>query len=193
MVDRPNVEGNGHDSVGPSADDVNSILTLQKFGDGVRRNIPTIVTSSIIIGAMSLLMAFMLIPLYESTATIRIDEKQVGIKPIEGLDLESSYENEINTEMEMLRSRLVTEHTVDSLDLQMTAQTPFAFSPRFPFLVPPRRVPIRGVVSSMDVPRNALTASYRLTRQPNGEFRVTGTSSDSTIAMITPGVQSRLG
>jgi tyrosine-protein kinase Etk/Wzc len=195
VIDRA-IESNGSNGQQGSSlggDDVNSILTLQRFWDVVRRNVPLIITSALIIGAISTIVAFLLTPVYESTASMRIDEKQSGIQVLEAMDVSSQQENEINTEMEMLRSRLVTERTVDSLELQLTAASPFGFSRHFPFVAPARPIPITSIVSFVNVPQSALGGSYRLRRELIGSYTIATRGDGKRVGTISPGVRGTIG
>lgn len=92
-------------------------------------------------------------PIYESYVSIRVDESRPGDAP-PMLDILSvlSSGNEVETEMEVLRSRTLAEQVVEELALQVRLDAP-------------RRVPRSTVIASISSARSAPAGDYVLRRQ----------------------------
>jgi polysaccharide biosynthesis transport protein len=117
-------------------------------------------------------------PVYQVATTIRIDEKQSRLPTVDILQLAGG--NEVDTEMEMLRSRSLAESVTDSLALQLQLLFPWE-----------RR---GAIFSGVRVPRDAPAGAYELERQPDGSFRLDVAGTDSTIiARIPAGAPIVLG
>ena len=65
----------------------------------------------------------MAVPVYESTASIRIDEDPSNVPVLDILETISTG-SQVETEMEVLRSRTLAEDVVDSLALQVVLAGP---------------------------------------------------------------------
>ncbi|HEY0303413.1 MAG TPA: hypothetical protein VGC44_00500, partial [Longimicrobiales bacterium] len=98
-------------------------------------------------------------PVYNGTASVRIDEERSNIAVLDALK-ELSQGASIYTEMAELRSRSVAEDVVDSLALQLELTTP-------------RRDPRNRYLTDIDLSRAAPAAAYRLTRAANGSYELT--------------------
>jgi len=59
------------------------------------------------------------VPVWESTATVRIDEERGANVPVLDVLQDLSSASEVETEMEVLRSRILAEEVVDSLGLKL--------------------------------------------------------------------------
>lgn len=97
-------------------------------------------------------------PVYEASSSIRIDERRSNVAVLDILQNLSSG-SEVNTEMEVLRSRTLAETVTDSLALQVTLEHP-------------RKVLRSAVLSFLDVDRMARPGAYRFRRVRTGVFRV---------------------
>jgi len=115
--------------------------------------IPTLVV------AATVLFVLLVTPVYEAYTTIRIDEQKSNLAVLDALKSLSSG-SEINTEMEVLRSRTLAEDVIDALDLNVVVKRP-------------KRVPRSALFERLEASRTAPEASYRFRRQEDGRFRVT--------------------
>ncbi|HYC31037.1 MAG TPA: polysaccharide biosynthesis tyrosine autokinase, partial [Gemmatimonadales bacterium] len=144
----------------------------------IRRNLLIIAGSTAVLVGATWYYTSRMIPVYQATTSIRIDEKQSQLPALDILRMNAG--NELDTEMEMLRSRTLAEDVTDSLDFHLQLVTPTA-TPREWVLVP------------LNVPRDATPGSYALQRRPDGKFRVADRATDSTVAEVAPGGQLNLG
>lgn len=110
-------------------------------------------------------------PVYRASVSLRIDEKQ-GILPT--LDpLSIAAENEINTEVEMLRSRLLAEAAVDSLALRIRLLQP--------------RIQRSDVFSVVAVAPDLAPGEYRLAASPAGGFALENRMTGAPLGTAPPG------
>jgi tyrosine-protein kinase Etk/Wzc len=116
-------------------------------------------------------LAWLTTPLYQSTLSLRLDEKQSGLPVLDALTHLSDEGNEISTEMQMLRSRTLAEAAVDSLALQVSATRPIPFI-RWNLSRASRTISRANVISSVRAPRTTVPDTYRLTRGANSDFSV---------------------
>ncbi len=97
---------------------------------------------------------FTAIPVYESTATVRIDEESSNVPVLDILQTLSSG-SQVETEMEVIRSRTLAKEVVSGLDLQVS-------------VVRPRGVARAVVLGSLHVTEWAEPAVYLLEQDPVG-------------------------
>lgn len=98
------------------------------------------------------------VPVYESVTTIRIEEERTELPVLDILQTLSTG-SEVETEMEVVRSRTLAEDVVDSLGLQIQ-------------VISPRGVARAEVLRSLFVERWAPEGIYVLDRQPSGAFAI---------------------
>jgi len=106
------------------------------------------------------------VPVYESVTTIRIEEERTELPVLDILQTLSTG-SEVETEMEVVRSRTLAEDVVDSLGLQIQ-------------IVSPRGVARTEILQSLFVQRWAPPGIYVLDRQPGGAFSVHEEASGET-------------
>ncbi|MEX0892405.1 MAG: polysaccharide biosynthesis tyrosine autokinase [Gemmatimonadota bacterium] len=82
------------------------------------RNLWIVIGLPVLVLAAAVLFLTLATPVYEATATLRIDEQRSNVPVLDVLQTLSSG-SEINTEMLVLRSRTLAEDVVDSLDLHV--------------------------------------------------------------------------
>ncbi|MFQ5536408.1 MAG: GumC family protein [Gemmatimonadota bacterium] len=99
------------------------------------------------------------IPVYQAEASIRIEEDRTELPVLDVLQSLSSG-SEVETEMEVIRSRTLAEQVVDSLGLQIR-------------MVEPRGVARAALLESIFVERWAPKGVYVLERRPDGSYAVT--------------------
>lgn len=124
------------------------------------------------------------VPTYEASTTLRIDEKQSGVPVLDVLqDLSSG--SEIDTEREVLASRTVAEDVIDSLGLQLR-------------IVGPANRSRDELLTGISVARDIVPARYRLVRQPDNEFAILDSAGAQLGAarvgepLSVPGIRLRL-
>lgn len=103
------------------------------------------------------------VPVYQSIATLRIDEQQGANVPVLDVLQELSAGSEVATEMEVLRSRILAERVVDSLGLKLRPTLPKGVS---------RSVLLSGLFIEPWSP----AAEYRLVNEGDGTFAITNVS-----------------
>lgn len=100
------------------------------------------------------------IPVYDSSAWIRIDEQRSNLPVLDALkDLSSG--GQLGTEMQVLRRRPLAEAVVDSLALMVSMSRP-------------RGIDRDELFSSVSVERDAPEGEYRIRRAEGGGFVVSG-------------------
>ena len=144
----------------------------------VRRNLLLIFGCTGVLAGGTAYYTSRITPVYQAETSIRIDEEQSQLPALDILRLTGG--NELDTEMEMLRSRSLAEDVADSLDLHLELLEPTGES--------------RGdIFTEVRVPRDAVPGEYVLQRQADGHFRLADAASDSTIATVAPGGRITLG
>jgi capsular exopolysaccharide synthesis family protein len=173
----------------PQAEDS---LSLRYLWSVIVRNRSLVLGCLLVTPAVSLILAFLITPVYESAASIRIDEKKSGIPVLEALTSLTDQGSQLSTEMEMLRSRVLAEETVDSLALQVSVTTPFHLFGTL-YIAAPRREPRSEILSQVKASRGAGPTRYRLVRQDSERYAVTEGSTAKPIRLILAGETISLG
>ena len=146
----------GNDGVaGARADDE---IRLRDIWNLLVRNWHVITLCLVLVVGAAAAYSWYAVPVFESTTSIRIEEQQPGEIPV--LDLQDlSIPSEVETEMEVVRSRTLAEDVVDSLGLQVQLAEPRGVS---------RAMLLRGIY----VERWAPQGVYVLHRQSDGSYSV---------------------
>jgi capsular exopolysaccharide synthesis family protein len=119
----------------------------------LRRNAWITVGGPLVVLAVALVALQVVRPVYDTGATLRIDEERSSVPVLEALRSLSSG-SEINTEMQVLRSRTLAEAVIDSLRLQVQLRSP-------------RDISRDAIFAAVDVRRDAPRRRYELRRQGN--------------------------
>jgi tyrosine-protein kinase Etk/Wzc len=143
-----------------------------------RRNLGVIVLCLGIVMGAAVVYALRGTPVYEASTTIRIDEKQSNLPVLDVLK-EISTGSELGTEMEVLRSRSLSEAVVDSLMLRLS-------------LDQPTRTSRSTVFSSIRLPREGGEGMYTLGRMGPGRFSL-AYEDGQKLAEVTVGEPFRVG
>lgn len=138
----------------------NETIHLRELVHFTRRNLPLTIGIPVLVLLATAAFLTMATPVYEAEATLRIDEDRSNLALLDALRTLSSG-SEIETEMEVLGSRSLAEHVVDSLDLNVEVRSP-------------RGEPRAGILAGLSAGRDHVGAELRLERDGNG-FRLTGT------------------
>jgi tyrosine-protein kinase Etk/Wzc len=140
----------------------------------LRRNWWLILASVLLCGGVGYLLAVRSTPIYESSTSIRIDEKQSAIPEL--LPLTSG--SEVSTEMEVLSSRTLAEDAVTGLALQLS-------------VVEPTGEERSRLFSGIAVSRDADPGLYVLTREASGRFAITLEEDSAPVGKIAVGERIR--
>ncbi|HEU4648146.1 MAG TPA: polysaccharide biosynthesis tyrosine autokinase [Gemmatimonadales bacterium] len=113
-------------------------------------------------------------PIYEASATLRIEEKEPNIPEIFRT---MSTGSEVVTEAEVLRSRTLAADAARMLALHL-------------YLTTPSRVAREQIFQRVQLRTDAPVGEYELTRQPGGRFRLARKSDSSgATSLVAPGEQ----
>lgn len=171
--------------------DTNRLAAVQIW-DVVSRNRRFILGSFAIALLIAAILAWFATPIYQSGLSLRIDEKSKGVPVLDVLASLSDKGNELSTEMQMLRSRILAEATVDSLGMQVSATTPLRFF-GIPLRSAQRAIPRGEVISNLQVPRGARPSHYRLVQLASFQFEVIDAATGQRINRVSLGQTVNLG
>lgn len=166
----PVSQRNGHN--GAVDDDE---IDLREIWNILARNRFLIAGCMLLVASLAAAYAFLADPVYEAAASIRIDEgrSRGTTTEVDPLTLFAGGSG-VETEMEVLRSRTIAEHVVDSLGLQLV-------------LTEPTRVPRVDVFAHVDISREAPQATYIASLTDEGRYVIREDSADTIIAQGLPG------
>lgn len=109
-------------------------------------------------------------PVYEATASLRIAESEAGVPGLEILKDLRGQGSEVNTEMEVLKSRALADSVVERLALRF-------------MMTEPRRVPRSAIASWIALAPQADTGKFEITSS-NGTFTVVGPRGRKTTGRV---------
>jgi polysaccharide biosynthesis transport protein len=152
---------------------------LREFAGLIRRNRLLLVVCLLFVLGGTAFANRTMTPVYRASVSLRIDDKREALPTLDALSLMA--ENEINTEVEMLRSRLLADAVVDSLGLRLR-------------LLEPRVGPRSALFAAVHVAPQAADAKYRLRPTNDGggyvlEQATTGTE----LGTLQPGLPATHG
>jgi tyrosine-protein kinase Etk/Wzc len=142
------------------------------------RNWWVIALSLVAVVGMTAAYTWRTIPVYEAATTIRIQEESADLPVLDILQT-LSRGSEVETEMEVVRSRTLAEDVVDSLGLQLS-------------VVSPRGVARAALLNSVFVERWAPAGIYVLRRQADGSFAITNQEDGSGLGPVSTTVAAAL-
>lgn len=138
-------------------------LSVRDIRQTVRRNRLLLLAPAVVCAALAGLATLVIRPTFESEASLQISESKAGAAslledavPLGGLGLLGLGENELDTDISVLRSRRVVDAVVDSLGLHVQLIQPDTF----------RSV----VLDVLRAPPEAVAGTYELTRQNDGSY-----------------------
>ncbi len=137
------------------------------------RNWLVISASLILCVGASVAYTLYVVPVYESVTTIQIEEEQSNIPVLDILQTISKG-SQVETEMEVVRSRTLTEGVVDSLGLQVQLEAP-------------RGVARALLLGAIYVERWAPEGLYVLDRQPDGSYSITEQETQARVGTASVG------
>jgi len=140
----------------------------------LRRNVWWIVGCSVVCFTAALLYVALVRPSYTAAASVRIDDRreQDQAPGLSALGLTGG--NEVNTEIEMLRSRMLAQAVVDSLGLQLR-------------LTAPRWATRDRALVVRHVDRDAAASIYSLRPEGRDGFTLRNDSTGKTLGHVVPG------
>ncbi|HKK93585.1 MAG TPA: GumC family protein, partial [Longimicrobiales bacterium] len=115
--------------------------------------------------------SFYTVPIWESTATVRIEEDTGPNVPVLDVLQDISSASEVETEMEVLRSRILAEEVVDSLGLKLT-----------PIL--PKGVARAAIINDLFIEPWSPAATYRLVRSEES-FSITDAETGEDFGQVS--------
>jgi succinoglycan biosynthesis transport protein ExoP len=125
----PPVSGPAESPIAPYDPGVQPSGPLEPFESGgvspwaiIRRHAVLVVASAIAATIAASMITARTTPVYEATASVRIDERPSQPSALEGIGIAGS--NVLATELEMLRSRQLVKEVADSLSLRLGVQQP---------------------------------------------------------------------
>jgi succinoglycan biosynthesis transport protein ExoP len=146
-----------HDPAYPQA------RTLRDVRRALRQNVALVLGTTLATIAVAAVLTAVVSPKYQSEALLRLGDRTPGsgmmgeeTSDLAGIALLGLGENEIDTDIGVLRSREVLAAVVDSLDLHVSLARPSA--------------PRDSVLRIVAAPRDAPEGSYILARDPDGTY-----------------------
>ncbi len=140
-------------------------LDLQHMWNLARRNW-WIITGALVLGLVAgYVYNSMQVPVYQATATLRIEDPGSGSALPEGIGLDVQGSNELETEMAVLRSRAMAGIVADSLDLRAA-------------IVAPQEVRRDQAFSDLRLSENVQNGTWVFERIEDDAYRVRGPGGD---------------
>jgi succinoglycan biosynthesis transport protein ExoP len=140
----------------------------------LRRNWWLVLASVLLCGGAGIFVAMRSTPIYQSSTSIRIDEKQSAIPEL----LPLATGSEVSTEMEVLSSRTLAEDAVSRLALQFR-------------LIEPIKEDRSALFGGIQIAPDAESDDYVLTREPGGQFAITLEEDGGEVGRVTIGKRVR--
>lgn len=135
-------------------------IDLGRVFDGFKRHWQRIVFGTVAGAVMALAYVRIAVPRYEATATVRIDARQSTLPSIYA---ERTAQDEVFTEIEVMRSRTIAAEVVDALSLDIEMREP-------------SRAKRSDVFSTLRRAAVGDTGTIRLLHRKDGRYLVEGTS-----------------
>jgi len=148
-------------------------IDLREVWNILSRNRGLIASCLFATAAVAVAWTLLATPIYEASTSIRIDEGQTNL-PVLDILRTMSTRSEVDTEMEVLRSRTLAELVVDSLGLQLTVRKP-------------KRIARKEILDYVRVSRYAPEGEYVLRRNDDGRFTVRDVVNDVDLGLFAIG------
>jgi len=116
--DHPSPNGSSHPAI------VDDEINLRDLWNLLVRNWITLTATLVLAIGAAYAFSTLTVPVYESVTTVRIDEDSGPNVPVLDVLQDLSSGSEVETEMEVLRSRVLAEDVVDSLGLKLRPTLP---------------------------------------------------------------------
>ncbi|HEX6909872.1 MAG TPA: exopolysaccharide transport family protein, partial [Longimicrobium sp.] len=163
----------------PAADDAEGGLSILDIWHALVRNRWLVAGVTALMLGLGALFTWMQTPVYESSTSVLVEDKEPGISlmaelaPLAG----GNAGRGIETDMLVMRSRLIAESVADSLALHVGVEKP--------------ALPRSEVLDVVFAPRTEVLRRYTLTRQADGTYRAVGRGQPPVTVRI--GQPARLG
>ncbi|HEX3158048.1 MAG TPA: polysaccharide biosynthesis tyrosine autokinase [Gemmatimonadaceae bacterium] len=155
-------------------------ITLREIWLFLRRNLWLVLACALVCMAGGVAYVMRATPVYQSSVSVRVDERQSGVPGLEALSGISSG-SELGTEMEVLKSRTIAEDVVEQLGLRVRTSEP-------------ERVERGVVLVSVDAPRgDTVAGEFVVRREDGGQLRLEDTKRKEVFIPVTPGKPTKLG
>ena len=148
-------------------------LHLKELTNFLLRNRWLIATVFTLVVVSTTVFTFVVPPTYEGVTTLRVDKERTNLPVLDALSTLSSG-SEIETEMEVLRSRTVADRVLDELALQVVVKRPW-------------RVSRYELFDDVKVEWDAPKAVYRFEQTEEGRFLVRQRGEDEPIGTFGVG------
>lgn len=146
-------------------------ISLKEVWNLLMRNKLVIILSTLLVSGAAVAYSLWSVPIFEATTSVRIDEEKSNL-PVLDILTELSGGSEVETEMEVMRSRVLAEEVVDSLDLQFA-------------VLAPRRVARTVLFSQIEISRLVSEQELLIERVGQG-FQVTDMESGEVVGSVAP-------
>jgi capsular exopolysaccharide synthesis family protein len=149
-------------------------MYLRNLWHLVQRNRLLILGIPVLVVATAAVFLMFTARVYEGAVSIRIDENRSNVAVLDALRTLSSSGSQLETEMEVLRSRTLAEQVVAELGLHVDVSHP-------------RRTPRSELVATVAMSRTAAPAEYRLTRGAGGAFSAVDAATGRAVGQAAVG------
>ena len=163
----------------------------RQFWSLIARNRFLILAALVFTPLLSFILASLVTPVYEGTATVSIEKKQAPVPAF--LDPNRLDKVDVAAEIELLGSRTMAEATVDSLALHVRVTRPFELLRGGALLAPPRPVSRDQMFTALIAPREARPGQFRLRRQRDGSVAVADRTTGTQVAVLKAGQPAAVG
>lgn len=152
---------------------------LRNVARGIRRDWWLILAILLTVVAMAMIFTRRQEPVYESAATLLFQQKDRQVSLMNELDPRQmgAGGGAIETDMAVLRSRLLAQVVADSLALNVYLQEP--------------AVPRQEVFQSLDVSEQTRAGTYEMVRDPSGTYRLERVGRGANVPVLTGIVPGR--
>lgn len=146
-------------------------LWLARVWHAVRHHWLLIATGTLLGASLAAFLTARATPVYRATASLQIQEKQANLPE---LFKTLSTGTEINTDMEVLKSRALVDATASALALRLR-------------VVQPKRVPRANLFSTIEVSDSAPPGLYQFQLQDDDRYIVTDVTTETRLGFAPPG------
>jgi capsular exopolysaccharide synthesis family protein len=151
----------------------------REFLGVLRRHRLLLLACTVLVPLVTYFITRRLTPVYEASASIRVDLKQPSLPVLDALQGLAAG-NEVATEMAELQSRMLMEEVVVALALRLN-------------VVHPERSQRDKIFANLTAGRQADSGLYRLERKANGRFRIERVGTSAALGEVAVGQPGTIG